>query len=97
MTGQHNDLVQRLVEELHRRQTHYTISTCEDASELARMNVHGELIGLRAALCIALGHPPEDPEPARDYYAKWMINTPTFNTSRCYCSRCEKNRSSDDG
>lgn len=58
--------------ELHRRTTRYDSG---DLPEYARDNVHGELIGLRGALGIALGETVAGGNAdaaGRAYYAQWV-------------------------
>ncbi|MFD4968960.1 hypothetical protein [Streptomyces sp. NPDC058424] len=68
------DVAVRLVRELHRRQQRYDSGPAE-WTEFVRVQVHGELIGLRSALGIALGHEPTSIEAlpaAMLFYDRWL-------------------------
>jgi hypothetical protein len=64
----------RLVRELHRRQAHYD-GRPPDWPELTRMQVDGELIGLRVALGVSLGYEAASGDvvpAAKDFYRRWL-------------------------
>lgn len=66
-------VVLAMVRELHRRQQRYD-SRPQHWTPLVRMQVQGELIGLRVGLGVALGHKAASPyvvPAALDYYRRW--------------------------
>lgn len=68
------DMTIRLVRELHRRQTRFD-NQPQHWTELTRMQVGGELIGLRVALGMSLGYEAAsgDVVPAAvDFYRRWL-------------------------
>lgn len=68
------DVAMQLVRELHRRQTHYTTDP-HGRSQSARIQVEGELIGLRVSLGVALGYEAAsgDVVPAAvAFYQRWI-------------------------
>lgn len=72
--GAGSDLVLRLARELHRRQSRYN-SRPANWSDLTRMQVNGELLGLRVALGMALGHKAASTEvvpAAEQFYREWL-------------------------
>lgn len=64
----------RLVRELHRRQTRYD-NQPPRWTDLTRMQVNGELLGLRVALGMSLGHEAASGNvvpAAKDFYSRWL-------------------------
>jgi hypothetical protein len=74
MTAPTVSLTIRLAHELHRRQVRYDRRP-PDWPELTRMQVDGELLGLRVALGMSLGYEAASGEvvpAAVDFYRRWL-------------------------
>ncbi|MFJ3043563.1 hypothetical protein [Streptomyces tendae] len=73
MTNSSQSIPNNIAAEIHRRAAR--LEELHDASEHVRFEVRGELIGLRGALGIALGHrvPGGDADAAGStYYRQWL-------------------------
>ncbi|KPC68300.1 hypothetical protein ADL27_57150 [Streptomyces sp. NRRL F-6602] len=73
MTNSSQSIPDRIAEEIHRRAAR--LEELHDAPEHVRHEVRGELIGLRAALGIALGHRVPGGDADADgylYYQQWL-------------------------
>ncbi|MEV7034634.1 hypothetical protein AB0N99_30935 [Streptomyces sp. NPDC093272] len=74
MAATPTDLTIRLARELHRRQARYD-SRPRGWTKLIRTQVDGELLGLRVALGMALGHEAASGNvvpAAWDFYLQWL-------------------------
>lgn len=80
-------IAERIVAQLHRRQTHFDRALV-GAGAHVRVQVDGELIGLRSALGLALGfRPPEDVAAGRAFYDGW-VSTLGAQFGACSCGPC---------
>lgn len=85
-------LVGELTKELHRRSTHLDVYGTEaaDVPDGVVMSVRGEVLGLQAALGIALGGTVKGgnaDELALEHYKAWMLEGASEG-SRCQCAVC---------
>ena len=64
-----------IASEIHRRATRFHSGPA--MTPVVREHVRGELIGLRTALAISLGHPATDGvRDAEDFYQQWLKGQP---------------------
>jgi hypothetical protein len=74
MTAPTESMTIQLARELHRRQAHYD-SRPPDWPDLTRVQVDGELLGLRVALGMSLGYEAASGNvvpAAVDFYRRWL-------------------------
>lgn len=88
-------LVEALTKELHRRSTHLDLLTEDPEGRVPEgvvMNVRGEVLGLQAAVGIALGGTVQRGDADRlacEHYAAWRVERAS-EWSRCRCVSCER-------